>query len=685
MWRRTLIYVLIFCLSPANLFPVTAPLSAAPPLLRLPPEQTTIRRLDPEQLTPAPITPTTPPRTVLQPADKPTIVPVRLNEILRETIEETEVVRVLTGITATSTGQTIYDPAIVNTTIDSAQGAFDPVLTARQDFLQNERPLAALDPILPGAVRFDGRQVETSQTLMQLSKRNLIGGQATARWENLQTDPNLPVPVLDPFNDYFWEVGYVQPLLRGGGLAVNVTPIVLARINTDRSYFQFKDSLQELVASTITGYWNLMSAHVDRWAREQQVMRAAEAARLAAAQSRTGIASDADRAQTEAGLANFRANLVAAQANLLDRDAALRNVLGLPPDGQTLLDPVTAPVKERLTFNWDQLLAAAEAQRPDIIELKLILAADRQVLAQNDNLAQPQLDSVALYRWNGLEGEIPANSRIRTDSGQYTDWQLGVNFSVPLGLRTARANLRQQELIIARDQANLDQGIHQMLHNLALNIRKIDQLYAQYEAYRTARQASLVNLELQEARLRLGINPNTAGQVVVSNATYLNFLQAVESWGNNVSAEAQALANYNIALAELERATGTILEIHGIRMMEERYGSISPWGRHAAPRCYPKALTPTEPSERYSNEETTSEKFFDLSAPRDIQALPDVNELPDPDSTLNPPLTPDADTILRPAEPDSPLDGRGESNGGYQATPPLPQPDSPVPPPLPGR
>ena len=44
-----------------------------------------------------------------------------------------------------------------------------------------------------------------------------------------------------------------QPLFRGGGLAANRAPIVVARIDTERSFFQYKDSVQELVRSVDIG------------------------------------------------------------------------------------------------------------------------------------------------------------------------------------------------------------------------------------------------------------------------------------------------------------------------------------------------------------------------------------------------------------------------------------------------
>ena len=45
-----------------------------------------------------------------------------------------------------------------------------------------------------------------------------------------------------------------------------MAPIVLARIDTERSYFQFKDAMQELVRGTIEAYWNLVFARLDVWA-----------------------------------------------------------------------------------------------------------------------------------------------------------------------------------------------------------------------------------------------------------------------------------------------------------------------------------------------------------------------------------------------------------------------------------
>lgn len=567
------------------------------------PEQRELRVREPSQLPPAryPVIP--PPPTVSRP--QPPDAPLRtmsLDDAIRTALANAEVIRVLTGITAVSTGQTIYDPAIQNTNIDQRNARFDPQLRVTNSYNRREVPGAAfIDPADPlGGSTISGIRTDDVDTSVGVSKTNVLGGTAQL---NINTNSLRRQPGLFPLNPEdrsSIDLQYTQPLLQGGGVAANMVPIVIARIDTERSYFQFKDSVQELVRSVIDGYWSLVAARVELWAREQQVAQAQEALELASANRRTGRGTLADEAQARSALANFRVSLVTARASVLNQEAALRNVLGIPPSEPTQLLPVTQPTTDRIDPAWEVLVALAEQQRPDIVELKLILEADQQLLIQANNNARPRLDATGLYRWNGLEGEMPLGGTIESPGGAFTDWTLAVNFSVPLGLRQERAALRQTELLIARDRANLEQGLHSAVHELAARIRELDQFYEQYLAFKEAREAALLNLQQQQARFREGL------------AIFLNVLQALTDWGNAVSAEAQALGLYNSALANLERETGTILETHGVRFIEERYGSLGPLGRFHPPVPYPAALPPGPPANRYPSGTRPAEEFFEL-------------------------------------------------------------------------
>ncbi|MCA9119791.1 MAG: TolC family protein [Planctomycetaceae bacterium] len=584
------------------------------------PEQRSIQVRDPSELRPARIPNTPPPPTV---SNREELAPrhLTLDEAIRTALANSEVVRVLNGVAASSTGQTIYDVAIQNAGIDEANAVFDPTASVNNSFNRIDRPSNSNGTAIIGN-RGDNYNLD-----FDLNKKIVTGGTlnlgVNATPSKQSQDPFIfqNPTFLNPRTNSSAELSITQPMLRGGGRATNLAPIVLARIETERSYFQLKSSVQALVRSVIEGYWGVVFARTDVWARRQQEKQSKGALDLAEARLRAGLVDLADVAQARLAYHNFRASLITAEANLLQREAAMLNVLGFPPYESERFVPVTPPQQERVAPDWSALLLLAQERRPDLIELKLILEADEQRILQARNQALPQVDAVALYRWNGLEGELPIGTTLSSRPGQFTDWTLAVNFSVPLGLRQSRANLRRQELVISRDLANLDQGVHAASHIIAGNLRNLAQYYEQYEAYHAARDAAETNLRAQYAEYRSG------------RTILLNLLQGITDWGNAVSAEAQALLQYNIELANLEQQTGTILETHGVRFYEERFNAIGPLGRLGHGRSYAGSTPPDLNLDRYPTGDRPSEEVFDLETPEfpsRRRASPVIEPLPVP-------------------------------------------------------
>ncbi len=574
------------------------------------PERRSIEVREPHQLPryqmPAALTPSTVSRPL---ADlEPQLL--ALDGAIRTSMRNLDVVRVLSGVTATNSGRSIYDIALTHTQIDQQQARFDPLLSVNNSWNVLENPQAIFDPLPPHNPLITGTQTRNFNTSTRLSKTDLTGGNFVLGVDATPSHTHPGTFPLDPLTRSSTFVSYTQPLLKGGGIEFNLAPIVIAEISTERSYFQFKDAMQEHVRGVIEAYWSLVAARTDLWARKQQAEQLTANVRLIDARFRGGFDNRADLAQVQVALANTKASVVTAQGNVLLREAALRNMIGVSPSDGTLYIPTTPPINERFIPDWDQMLQLAEERRPDLIELKLILEADTQQLLIARNSSRPQLDAVALYRWNGLSGNTPTGSRRSTSPGQYTDWTLGVNFSVPLGLRQARATVRQQELVIARDQINLKQGFHATTHILAATVRTLDQQYEQYLAFREARQAARVNLNYQLIQFRSG------------RTIPLNVLLAISDWGNTVSAEASALTQYNTQLATLERQTGTILETHGIYFVQESQQAIGPHGRFCDTRCYPRDTRPTENRDLYEDSTEPAENSFDLTPPPNMSDAP---------------------------------------------------------------
>jgi outer membrane protein TolC len=598
-------------------------------------EQRSLAIREPDQIPTAPLPKIAAPPTVLAPTITGKTMEISLDDAIRIALANTKVVRVLAGTSATSSGRTIYDPAVVNTSVDVAKAAFDPVVTAKNFFTRGESPQAFFAANPTGAA-IAGTRIDNYELGLGISKKSVTGGTVSLDGSLVSSrfEPG-PAP-LNPQERGSLTMSYTQPLLQGAGPAVNLAPIVIARINTERSYFQLKDSTQELVRGVVEAYWQMVFARTDVWARKQQVEQSDHFHKRAEARLKVGLGTKGEAAQAQVSLLNFRAGLVAAEANLLQREAALRNLLGLPPEEPERFVPITPPTPVRLDPKWDEIVKLAQEMRPDLIELALVLEADQQSIVQAKNLALPKLDATMFYRWNGLEGDTPTGTRISTGPGQFADWSMGVNFSVPLGLRQGRAQLRNAELVLMTDRANLEQGLHSATHALAANMRNLAQYHQQYKTFHDMRVAARINLEQQFSRYTSG------------SGIFLEVLQAMTDWGNAVSSEAQSLALYNTELANLERQTGTILESHGIRFAEERAGFIGPLGRLGHRREYPSAVSPAPNALRYPDRGEQLEKVLEKDVPSFKEPLKKVPPPPPPKKDAPPPAAKQAEPPPRP-------------------------------------
>lgn len=572
---------------------------------------------DPSSFVPAPLPEMKRPRTVRDARNTEETWMLTLDESLRVALENGEAIRVLAGTTAVASGSTIYDASIINNSIEQAKARFDPKVTYNGTQNRIETPAAIPGP--GNTAILTGDRVDVFNHQVGINKTNVLGGQWNVGVNSNPTRFNGPGPyLLNPRTGSAAELSYTQPLLQGAGFYVNTAPIVIARLNTEFSYFQMKDSTQEMARGVIEAYWNLVFNRTNLWARRIQLQLAEETfKREKARQEIAGFSDIGDVAQTRVTFNQFRANAIAAEANVLTAEAALRNILGLPPEDSRIIMPSSPPTSERLVDDWDLLMTLTEQRRPDILELKIIYEADQQRLLQAKNQMLPTANAVALYRWNGLEGTMPNGAPISSGGGQYTDWAMGVNFSVPLGFRQGRATVRQQELQLVKDQVNIRQSVHAAVHQVAATVRNLDSAYEQYLAFRATREAAYENLELQLQEFRIG------------RVIFLNALQALNDWGNAVSSEAQALTSYNIALATLERQTGTILETHGVVFVEERFQAVGPLLLFGADRCYSKSIRPAEVGQRYPSQTEPSEEYFNLKNPIDTFKRPPI-QLPEP-------------------------------------------------------
>ncbi len=590
--------------------------------------------LPPVGVPPIPAPQTVAPSPAPGPAPQPPerkAVALSLDDAIRVALDNSEMVRIMAAGQVVSSGQSVYDPAIAATNVDRARARFDPRYNVSNTFNQIQSPQAFFDLSTPALASISAFDVQDYALRAGVTQTNRAGGTAAVNVAHnddrfggfTALNPSDPFTLnpLDPRRQDAVEFSYVQPLLQGASVRANVAPVVIAQLGTERSFYQLKESVQLMVKSVIEAYWGVVFARVDLWVTRQQVDESRFSFERAKARRFRGLADASEVAQTGAAYASFRAAQITAEGNVLEREAVLRNLMGLTPSGGLELVPITPLLNQVVPLAWDAIATTTEAQRPDIATQKLSVQAAEQALILARNTAWPRVDFVSMYRLNGLSGTTPSGATISTSGRDFHDWTLGVNVSAPLGTREARSDLRRQELTLAREKADLQQRVHAALHQVATSYRNCALNFEQYKAYKETREAAKANLDQQLAEYQRG------------RAIYLNVLQAITQWGDAVSAEAGALALYNSELANLERQTGTILEQHGIELLGDNYHSRAPMAPLHDGRSYPQSARPYPGPGRYPAEEQPAETPFRLpqDAPRRLpQPQAPASPLPPP-------------------------------------------------------
>jgi outer membrane protein TolC len=351
----------------------------------------------------------------------------------------------------------------------------------------------------------------------------------------------------------------------------NASPIVIARLNADASLWRFKSAVMAEVRSVEQKYWHLVQARAQHTAAEHAAMMTQDVLNRQQAEFLVGRGTVDAIAETTQWLEQFHQDLVRRTSDVIACECQMRNLLGLPKTDSRRIVPTTKPSEERIEYDWDSCLSEMMQEQPDIVQQQaLVRVAELQLLVARNQLVPP-FSLITLYQLNGLGPQLDSAEAVMTgrllsafkqvisrkeglgqtdcDLGacpDFTTWQVGYALQMPMG-RSSLTNTRQAQYILLRSRAYLQQVIHQTTHSLARFFLEVDAGYKQYHQAQRVRAAAAQRLDAQCAAYE-------AGCIAIDR-----LLDAISQDANAQAQEAQDLSTYNIALAELSEAKGTLL------------------------------------------------------------------------------------------------------------------------------
>ncbi|MFQ6048202.1 MAG: TolC family protein, partial [Phycisphaerae bacterium] len=445
-----------------------------------------------------------------------------------------------------------YNPAIDTTRIVEAEALFDPQVFFNYTEHRQDRPSAA--PELTGT-RLNTRSLE-------LGVRKLLptGMQVETRYSFLRTDTNLAFQAINPSYTNNFIIELRQPLLRGFGLDFNRSRINIARNNRQISMERFSREVQDRLVEVERRYWELVQAR-------QEVSIVAELL----AQSEQMLETVSKRTildtipglvpQTAARVAGRKAEFVRVKARLRDAEDRLKNILNDPAlslSDDVEIVPTDSPSVEPLVVDTLQEIQTALEHRTELKEADLQVKNAHIAVGVARNQALPRFDVSFQVTYDGL-GSNPDSAWDQLMGGDFIEYLVMLELEWPIGNRGARAALRRARLQQSQAVMALKRIIEDVILDVNLTTRQLQTSYDQIAPSIQEAQASADHIRMLQLR-KEAMDPNTLNLI----------LNAQETLAAARRSLLQALVGYNIAIVNLERSKGTLLNYNNVVLADSR-------------------------------------------------------------------------------------------------------------------
>jgi outer membrane protein TolC len=411
-----------------------------------------------------------------------------------------------------------------------------------------------------------------SQYWFFLSEKIVTGGDFSLYYYTTTTDTTRSFTSINPMYQNRIQFTLNQPLLRNFGSNVNRYDIKRAQNMRDISVLDLNSTINEKVFEVERAYWNLVrsleSLKVQEMALEQS-QRQLENIREAA---RVGTKSAIDVLSAETEVVNYEGQVLNGEAQLETYEDQLKALLNLPPDGLESLKsivPLDQPALEKPAVSFEQALQTSLANNPQIVRLDKELESANLTIKYHRNQLLPELNlrfDLSLFGQGGvrflyqndnaLTGVIVGQEETtRWDAfkdilkGKYPDWTLQLELNFPLENIFSRASLakaRLEEEKLQVDRERQEKAIYYELLEIFKNLRNSEK---SMESARRYREMMEKKVAVEEERYRLGLTQSSEWLF-----SYRRQLATAKS------GEIQAVINYKIAVAQLNKAMGIGLE-----------------------------------------------------------------------------------------------------------------------------
>ena len=462
---------------------------------------------------------------------------------------------------------TNYQPRLAALNLRGAYGAYDPrfSLGGTDSFRESKGRQNPLEFTIPSSETDSFRHNIGLNGVMPFGTRYSIGLNSSETTGRDSRD--------FPFGSYGTGFGasITQPLLRGAWIDGTRMNIKLQKQQVENSSLTVIRQITQTVSSVELAYYALIASRENVKVAEETLALTEQNFSNQKRRAEVGTLAKSQLPQLEAELYSQKASLLSVQNMYADSVNTLKRLL--TDDFGAVLATELLPVGElnpvqtvfSLNDSWDKALN----QRPEILQSQISLENADIRLRYNKNQLYPQLDLRATYGLSGsdsavvkfmdktpfVESSASFNNAFRDVSrGDYPNYSIGLQFSIPIPNRSARASYetaQEQKEQAVLQHKELEQSIMVEIDRL---IRDAEYRFEQITVSRQARLSSELALQNETKRYNEGAIEN------------YQVLQAQRDLTNRRYSEINAKVQYLTALSRLAQAEGSTLDNNNINV-----------------------------------------------------------------------------------------------------------------------
>ena len=394
------------------------------------------------------------------------------------------------------------------------------------------------------------------------------------RWTNSRGTSSDENRLLNPLYRVDFDVGFLQPLLRGRGRNATERDIIVARNNTLTNRAQFRGEVESVIRQVSDTYWDLVEAKEQLKVSEESLELAKELHEMNRIQVEVGTLAPLEMVQSEVGVATREEEIIRRTQAVEDAEDVLRRLVNLAQGAlwATPITPVTDPAVEHQPIDVEKAVETAYAHRIDVRQQEIANATLRLDADVARNRKLPQLDLSAGYGFNALAGTNdfvnPDGVRILNVTsyddalqsivdGDFEGWRITLNFSMPLENRAAEARAAIAELAAERGEYQLRDLKDGVLLEVRRTARAVESAAKAIDSAKVSSKLARKNLEAEQKRYENGLS------------TSFRVLEIQEDLSEAQSREVTAIISYRKALTAYHLATGQLLDEHSVRLADE--------------------------------------------------------------------------------------------------------------------